>query len=380
MCGIIAIVSRPPQRPAPEPASLLEGLDRALALVGDPAAVAEAAAEVDAALRGLPGVLALADRHELVASIEVRLDQLDAYSEAVEAALADESPASTPMPWNERTVLRYASATCCGRSVATASAPRARSTPSLDATRRCQLAAGYLAIQQALSAIDRMEVRGRDSAGLHVFVWDRRLDLDHPAGPRVRDELRDRSGDRLFQARSRAVRRWTGRVGALLRLQGGGRDRRARRQHGGDAVADRRRRSTSAGAVVPVGRGVGARPHALGERRDHLRAQRPPRQQRRARAGRPGSGRCPEDRTAGPYVVGVLNGDVDNHADLKAAHGLRIAGQITTDAKVIPALVVTQRAGHRRRPRWHRRGLPPRRRQLRRVGRHRRGDAVHALS
>ena len=41
----------------------------------------------------------------------------------------------------------------------------------------------------------------------------------------------------------------------------------------------------------------------------------------------------------GPYVVGVLNGDVDNHADLKAANGLRIAGPITTDAKVIPALV-----------------------------------------
>ena len=35
----------------------------------------------------------------------------------------------------------------------------------------------------------------------------------------------------------------------------------------------------------------------------------------------------------------MLNGDVDNHADLTAAHGLRITGQITTDAKVIPALV-----------------------------------------
>src|SRR6185436_8853066 len=39
-----------------------------------------------------------------------------------------------------------------------------------------------------------------------------------------------------------------------------------------------------------------------------------------------------------PYVVAALNGDVDNHADLKATHGLRIAGPITTDAKVIPAL------------------------------------------
>ena len=47
----------------------------------------------------------------------------------------------------------------------------------------------------------------------------------------------------------------------------------------------------------------------------------------------------PRRPNRGPYVVGVLNGDVDNHADLKAAHGLRIAGPITTDAKVIPALV-----------------------------------------
>ena len=41
----------------------------------------------------------------------------------------------------------------------------------------------------------------------------------------------------------------------------------------------------------------------------------------------------------GPYVVGALNGDVDNFADLKSAEGLRIAAEITTDAKVIPTLV-----------------------------------------
>ena len=35
-------------------------------------------------------------------------------------------------------------------------------------------------IQQALSAIDRLEVRGRDSAGLHVLVRDHGLDLDEP--------------------------------------------------------------------------------------------------------------------------------------------------------------------------------------------------------
>ena len=45
-----------------------------------------------------------------------------------------------------------------------------------------------------------------------------------------------------------------------------------------------------------------------------------------------------------PYVVAVLNGDVDNHADLRVEHGLRIAGPITTDAKVIPTLVAPSSA------------------------------------
>ena len=48
----------------------------------------------------------------------------------------------------------------------------------------------------------------------------------------------------------------------------------------------------------------------------------------------------------------VLNGDVDNFADLKAADGLRIPAEITTDAKVIPAARVPRRwPTGRRRPR-----------------------------
>ena len=42
---------------------------------------------------------------------------------------------------------------------------------------------------------------------------------------------------------------------------------------------------------------------------------------------------------AGPYVVGALNGDVDNFADLIAEEGVTIAPAITTDAKVIPSLM-----------------------------------------
>ncbi|HZX56625.1 MAG TPA: SIS domain-containing protein, partial [Ilumatobacteraceae bacterium] len=46
-----------------------------------------------------------------------------------------------------------------------------------------------------------------------------------------------------------------------------------------------------------------------------------------------------EQSGGAPYIVAVLNGDVDNHADIKVNHGLQIAGPITTDAKVIPAVM-----------------------------------------
>ena len=45
------------------------------------------------------------------------------------------------------------------------------------------------------------------------------------------------------------------------------------------------------------------------------------------------------DGAPGPYVTATLNGDVDNFADVKAADGLALAAEITTDAKVIPTLV-----------------------------------------
>ncbi|MBS1848521.1 MAG: SIS domain-containing protein, partial [Actinobacteria bacterium] len=45
------------------------------------------------------------------------------------------------------------------------------------------------------------------------------------------------------------------------------------------------------------------------------------------------------ERTDGPFVTAVLNGDIDNFADLKAEGDLSIASTITTDAKVIPTLV-----------------------------------------
>ena len=50
-----------------------------------------------------------------------------------------------------------------------------------------------------------------------------------------------------------------------------------------------------------------------------------------------------ESTFGAPYLVAALNGDVDNHADIKVRNGLRIADPITTDAKVIPTVVARRR-------------------------------------
>src|SRR4029078_2386825 len=48
-----------------------------------------------------------------------------------------------------------------------------------------------------------------------------------------------------------------------------------------------------------------------------------------------------------PYLVAALNGNVDTPPALRVEHHLRIPSQITTDAKVIPALVSRyMAAGH----------------------------------
>ena len=278
MCGIVGILSRPPTRPTPTRAELLGGLDAALAARGDVLAVAAAARTVDAALHGLPGVLALGEHHELVAAITSRLDQLDAYAAEVEAALAsgvtdgDELEQASAASIALRDVL-WAIRRDRLRTVqaVTDLAGRGAGPAAL---------AGYLAIQQAFSAIDRMEVRGRDSAGIHVLVWDHDLDVDDPA---LAATVAERSRDPLFQS---GAARFAGRALSIVYKAAAeigelGDNTKAMRA---EVAADRLLRLAPHRRAGP---GRRARPHPLGERRHHLRAQRPSREQRRARtAGR----------------------------------------------------------------------------------------------
>ncbi|MEM9712091.1 MAG: SIS domain-containing protein, partial [Actinomycetota bacterium] len=180
--------------------------------------------------------------------------------------------------------------------------------------------ASYWAIVVALSAIDRLEVRGRDSAGLHITVHDHDLDLESPG---VTALLADRRGGTRFpnlavevaDGSLSFVYKAAAEIGELgdntAAIRGAIRDDGLLR----DALAGDDAEVTVLGHTRWASVGI------ISEANTHPLNQLEEGDERR------------------PYVVAALNGDVDNYADLKVAHRLRLPGDVTTDAKVIPALV-----------------------------------------
>ncbi len=333
MCGIIAVVRRPATRAAPghdEVVGPVTGLaDRARAAGHDPVVLDEIAdrlRSVDRLLRGVPGLEALVGDRRLAGALTHHLDELAAVVDDIEEALdADTDLATADFERRNQALIgvrdglwaiqrdRLRAADVVVRLVG--------ESPS-----RGALEAG-LSIHQALSAIDRLEVRGRDSAGLHLMIRDHALDLDDPA---VVAEIERRSGDPSF--RSGAVRLVDGVLGFVYKTA-------AEIGELGDNTAVLRRAIADDALLAAALAGDRARTLVLG----HTRW---------ASIGiisEPNAHPLDSELldTDGPYVVGVLNGDVDNFADLIADEGLAIAPTITTDAKVIPSLMSRRLAeGH----------------------------------
>ena len=321
MCGIVAIVSRPSVRPAPVGSELLALLDQAVA-----ASTLEGAAvlvgQVDVALHGVPGTLALTGRSELIAGIQARLDQLDGRIADRELVLEAGGLSADEIEGINAELLAARDAVWAVRKDRIRTADAVATFAGRDAG--LAAVAGYLAIQQALSAIDRMEVRGRDSAGIHVLVWGHGLDLTEAS---IATTIAQRNADPLFQSGS--VRVDSGdRLGFVYKAA-------AEIGELGDNVKALRAAVHADGLLRRALSQPGARVSVLG----HTRW---------ASVGiisepncHPVNGEQMEQPGGSelPYTVAVLNGDVDNHADIKVNHALRIAGPITTDAKVIPAVM-----------------------------------------
>jgi glucosamine--fructose-6-phosphate aminotransferase (isomerizing) len=327
MCGIVAVLRGRSDRTPPELAPLVALLDDAEARLRTspvPAVehlheVAHIVGEVDRALRGPAGTAALiadpvgraaldhrgAGLAEGLGAVEARLDagagDVDDV-ETISSALVACKDAVWAV-WCDR--LRTA------RDVEDLATGAPSSRAALEA---------FHSIQITLSALDRLEVRGRDSAGLHVFVTGHGLDLEDPT---ITAMLETRRHDALFTGG--AVRTPDGNLSFVYKTAAeigelGDNTARLRAQIRDDALLRLALHSDAAEAVV-LAHTRWASVGIISEANAHpLNNEQP-------------------DAAEAPYVTAALNGDVDNYADLKALEGLRFPAEITTDAKVIPALV-----------------------------------------
>lgn len=329
MCGIIAVVRRRSDRVASSIDDLLLRLDLAQAAL-DPSfdglterlsTAAEHLTGVDHDLRGVPGLMAMAADPAGAAALAHRVATLTAAADRVEAALdsgdAAIALAAGALEETNAALIRCRDAVwAIGRDrLRAVEQVHLLSGPEISDAGRAVL----FSVHQALSALDRLEVRGRDSAGLELQLTGHGLD---PAAPAVAALLEQRSDPSFASGAARlvdgvlvVVHKAAAEIGEL-----GDNTAALRAALRSDELLQLALASTEVDAVV-LGHTRWASIGIISEPNAHPQ--------------------CSEELEgpAGPLVTGVLNGDVDNYADLTAAESLRIAPEITTDAKVIPTLM-----------------------------------------
>ncbi len=336
MCGIVAVLSRPSTRPAPDLVTILASVQEATGQLGREVASLVAAAErlesVNRQLRGTPGLACLLGTPGAIDQLASAIAPADAWVASLDRdldagllSLADAASAEgheqTPESLNAALVRLKDVLWAIERDrLGMARAVNELAPPGFDGR-----VAGWdslWAIQVALAAIDRLEVRGRDSAGLGVLVCGHGLDVDAA-------DMARRSEDPLFTSRS--VRVSDGCLSFVYKAAAeigelGDNVAALRAAIRADALLGAALASPDATCTVlahtrwaSVGLISEANAHPLNS--DEL------------------------DRGGTPYVTGVLNGDIDNHAELRLSENVRLPAELTTDAKLIPTLVSRRLAG-----------------------------------
>jgi glutamine---fructose-6-phosphate transaminase (isomerizing) len=340
MCGIIAVLHRRSSRPVPGLDGILEQLHDAVArlrVVDVRAdlvaltAIVEALEATDAQLRGPPGTACLLAAPDLGAVEQVQsigatlasiVRQLETRLDAGDIVWpADELETGNALLVRLKDVIWAIGRDRTGTARGIADLARA-SLNGCDAT-----IGGFWALQVALSALDRLEVRGRDSAGLHVLVTGHGVELDRPE---ISTLLATRVTDDLFT--SLAVRTPRGHLSFVYKAAAeignlGDNTRALRAAIRNDPVLQLALASPAAQVTV-LGHTRWASVGSISEANAH-----------------PVNGE--ELRVAGevvPHVVAAVNGDVDNYAELRMAESLAIAPEITTDTKVVSTLVARRLA------------------------------------
>ena len=177
---------------------------------------------------------------------------------------------------------------------------------------------GLMSIQTALSALDRLEVRGRDSAGIEVFVANHNLPTSALEGSRFKDLILRSGAIRDCGTHIAFVYKNAAEIGDL-----GDNSKVIRAAIRRDEVL-REALLSPESTVTVLGHTRWASVGVISEANAH------PVDSQEATHG---------DEQ---YVSAVLNGDIDNYMDLTELAKLDIPAEITTDAKIIPALISRQ--------------------------------------
>ncbi len=356
VCGIVAVIGRRDDRVALEAADVVPLLHDATALLADALAgsrsdagarssfvdlietAADSLRRADELLRSLPGVRLLVADAKCVLDIEAALEAMDAHIVDIDR-LAETGEVLS----DERDRAGGADVHAVENQFERINAGLGELKDHAFALRRDRLrmarevvglwggtppaaaVGGLWSIQVALSALDRLEVRGRDSAGLQVFVHGAHLDADARSvggahGGRLTDPLfgagaaRDTGNGLAFVYKTASEIGELGDNTVALRSQirQDSLLRWALSADGAETVVLGHTRWASIGIVsVPNTHPLDAwDPAATSSNGGDV-----------------------------PHIAAVLNGDVDNYADLIAQRRLQIAPEITTDAKVIPTML-----------------------------------------
>ena len=187
MCGIVVVVRRPSLRALPSVDALEAELDRGARRVSSSGGrlptwprAAERVEAIDRELRGVPGLRALLAAPTSLTRLDGICGALDAEVATFERRLDEPGLSAESLEARERRrSIRLKDAVWCVRRDRLRNARAVGDLAGRDAGRAAIEA--MASVQVALSSLDRLEVRGRDSAGLHLMVWDHGVDVAAPA-------------------------------------------------------------------------------------------------------------------------------------------------------------------------------------------------------